>query len=132
MNIEYKTRLVSGILLEDSQVLLAYRINTDVYANYWSLPVGHVEAGESDRQAIERELKEELGIKVVRAIPFLQLNDKEKSIFHQVYLIEDWQGDAKNNEAEFCNEIRWCPINNLPNPITPITNIILKEQIPDG
>ncbi|MCF6193656.1 MAG: NUDIX domain-containing protein [Kangiellaceae bacterium] len=127
MSEEYKTHLVSGILRRDDKVLLAYRINTKVYANYWSLPVGHVETGESGRRAIDRELAEELAIEVTKATPLRQLIDKEQSIFHQVYLIEKWWGDVKNNETEFCGEIRWCRLNDLPSPITPVTGLILKE-----
>lgn len=34
------------------------------YPNHWTLPGGRVETGESPEQALVREVKEELGIKL--------------------------------------------------------------------
>lgn len=53
------------------QLLLAQRPPGKVYAGYWEFPGGKVEAGETTRQALDRELVEELGIEVVHATPWL-------------------------------------------------------------
>ena len=55
----------------DGRVLLAQRLPGTPYAGYWEFPGGKVEPGESPRQALERELEEELGIEVTRAAPWL-------------------------------------------------------------
>ncbi len=128
----YKTRLVSGILIEKGRVLLGFRINTKAFAEFWSLPVGHVKSGESDHVAIVREMAEELGITVLRATPVYQLTDEAESIFHQVYKIDEWITDANNNqpenrEPELCRELKWHDLKALPNKITPITQCILDK-----
>ncbi|MBS4016756.1 Nudix family hydrolase [Azonexus hydrophilus] len=53
------------------EFLLAQRPEGKVYAGYWEFPGGKVEAGESVRDALVRELHEELGITVTVCHPWL-------------------------------------------------------------
>ncbi len=53
------------------EFLLAQRPPGKVYAGYWEFPGGKVEAGESVRDALVRELHEELGITVTACQPWL-------------------------------------------------------------
>ena len=55
----------------DGSFLLAKRPAGKVYAGYWEFPGGKVEAGEPPREALARELHEELGIDVEQAYPWL-------------------------------------------------------------
>lgn len=63
---ENKVRLsVYGILIDrDNQVLLQKRANTGYADGWWSFPGGHVESDESLVAALQRELFEEIGVKV--------------------------------------------------------------------
>ena len=54
-----------------SEFLLARRPEGKVYAGYWEFPGGKVEAGETVREALVRELREELGISVTACSPWL-------------------------------------------------------------
>ena len=53
------------------EFLLAQRPEGKVYAGYWEFPGGKVEPGETVRQALIRELQEELGITVTECAPWL-------------------------------------------------------------
>jgi 8-oxo-dGTP diphosphatase len=53
------------------EFLLAQRPQDKVYAGYWEFPGGKVEAGEPAGSALERELREELGIDVEHAYPWI-------------------------------------------------------------
>ena len=65
-------RVAAAVLLRaDGQVLLAQRPPGKPYAGYWEFPGGKLEAGETPRAALARELHEELGIVVRRASPWL-------------------------------------------------------------
>lgn len=44
-------------------LLLALR-NTEPYKNYWSLPGGHIDPYETVKQAVIREVKEEVGLDI--------------------------------------------------------------------
>ena len=50
--------------VDGTEFLLAQRPEGKVYAGYWEFPGGKVEPGESVRDALIRELQEELGITV--------------------------------------------------------------------
>ena len=53
----------------DGSFLLAQRPTGKEYAGYWEFPGGKVESGETPRDALVRELHEELGIEVTTAYP---------------------------------------------------------------
>jgi 8-oxo-dGTP pyrophosphatase MutT (NUDIX family) len=53
-------RVVQAVVLRDAQVLLAVR--SDLRG--WELPGGAVQAGESDAEALAREVREETGLEV--------------------------------------------------------------------
>lgn len=55
----------------DGSFLLGQRAPGTFYPGYWEFPGGKVEAGESPRQALVRELEEELGITTHEAWPWL-------------------------------------------------------------
>lgn len=55
----------------DGRFLLGQRPAGKVYAGYWEFPGGKVEPGEAPLAALVRELREELGIEVEHAYPWL-------------------------------------------------------------
>ncbi len=59
------------ILRPDGSFLLGRRPAAGIYAGYWEFPGGKVEKGESPRDALSRELQEELGISVETAYPWI-------------------------------------------------------------
>jgi 8-oxo-dGTP diphosphatase len=54
--------VVGGALLHDGRLLAARRSAPPELAGRWELPGGKVEPGETPEQALERELREELGV----------------------------------------------------------------------
>jgi 8-oxo-dGTP diphosphatase len=56
---------------DDGSFLLAQRPHGKAYAGYWEFPGGKVEAGEPVAEALRRELREELGIDLVQAYPWI-------------------------------------------------------------
>ena len=57
------TDIVNAVLIHENAVLLVKRNpHRRAYADMWSFPGGHVEAGELTEEALVRELREEIGI----------------------------------------------------------------------
>ena len=56
--------VVAGALISDGRLLVAQRARPPELAGLWELPGGKVAPGESDADALARELREELGVDV--------------------------------------------------------------------
>ena len=56
--------VVAGALIADARLLVAQRNRPPELAGLWELPGGKVAPGETDEQALARELHEELGVVV--------------------------------------------------------------------
>ena len=56
------TLVTAGILTQEDRVLICQRRAGARFGLKWEFPGGKVEAGETPRQALRRELEEELGI----------------------------------------------------------------------
>lgn len=54
--------VAAGVLIEDGRVLLTQRRSGTHLAGAWEFPGGKVDPGEDPREALRRELAEELGI----------------------------------------------------------------------
>ncbi len=62
-------RVVAGAVVRDGKVLVARRGPSMAQSGWWELPGGKVEPGESEPEALARELREELGIEVEVTAP---------------------------------------------------------------
>jgi 8-oxo-dGTP diphosphatase len=90
------------ILRPEGEFLLAQRPAGKPYAGYWEFPGGKVEAGEPAREALTRELREELGIEVTRACPWIM---REYAYPHahvrlNFFRVLGWDGEPCPREAQ--------------------------------
>ena len=80
--------------------------------HYWELPGGKIEVDESPRQALQRELVEEINIKPVAATQFMQVYHRYpgRNILLDTWIVDDYQGDVIPREQQAlawieCNQI---------------------------
>ncbi|MFN7753606.1 MAG: Nudix family hydrolase [Pseudomonadota bacterium] len=95
--------VVAGVLeREDGQVLITQRPPGKAYAGYWEFPGGKVEAGESPRAALVRELAEELDIEVEVAHPWLRrrFDYPHARVDLRFFRIPRWRGEPRGCEAQ--------------------------------
>jgi len=57
-------RVVAAVVVREGRVLVAQRAPHMPIAGAWEFPGGKVERGEDDREALAREIREELGVEV--------------------------------------------------------------------
>jgi 8-oxo-dGTP diphosphatase len=84
------------------QVLIAQRPFGKPLAGRWEFPGGKVTAGESERSALGRELREELGIEVLAARPFMRLTHayEERDVELSLWIVERFAGEPRSLDAQ--------------------------------
>jgi 8-oxo-dGTP pyrophosphatase MutT (NUDIX family) len=110
-----------------SAVLLSRRYQTGWHDGEYSVPAGHVEAGETVTAAAAREALEEVG---------LALSARDLEVVHVMHRAGDvlpdgahppdeeridfflavaaWEGEPDNAEPDKCDDLRWCTLDALP------------------
>jgi 8-oxo-dGTP diphosphatase len=87
---------------ERGQVLIAQRPLGRHMAGRWEFPGGKLDAGESELTALTRELREELGIKVAAARPFMRLNHTypDRNVELSLWIVERFAGTPAPHDGQ--------------------------------
>jgi len=99
-----------GVLINhDNKLLLAQRPAKKTWSGWWEFPGGKIEGSESDIEALKREIKEELGIKIFNLSYFTEnLHKYEKyTICLKAYLCETNSDPKKLIDHD---SYKWCNI----------------------
>jgi len=113
------------MLRKGNKILLARRINTGYYDGYYHPPAGHIEAGELPIDALIREVKEEIGIDLVRDSVTLvhtmyrTKHDPTGDRADYFFQTSEYDGEIENLEPEKCDDIQWFSIDELPKNTVP-------------
>jgi ADP-ribose pyrophosphatase YjhB (NUDIX family) len=113
----------------DDRVLLLRRFNTGWEDGKYSIPAGHVEAGESVTQAAVREADEEIGVRLtpemleVVHVMHRRSDDARVDFF---FLVREWAGDISNREPHRCDDLAWYPLDALPEATIPYVRRALE------
>ena len=136
----FKPRASASVIIErdfegSRQVLLQLRKNTGWMDSMWDFGAcGHLDEGETLLSAALRETKEELGVAATgedMEFVFLGSNFVEsKGIYCCTYFkLKNFTGKLKVGEPEFCEEIKWFDVNNLPENMVPMQRFALENYI---
>ncbi|MCL1990106.1 MAG: NUDIX domain-containing protein [Defluviitaleaceae bacterium] len=128
------------ILSEDGQkILLHLRQNTGYQDGKWDTAAsGHVDEGESAKQAAVRECKEEIGIDVnVADLTFVHLShhfsESDKTYYHLYFIVNRYQGIPTIMEPDKALELQWFDLQGLPDEMVPCRKIAIEawqQKIP--
>jgi len=98
--------VTAGLIRKNGRVLIAKRPKGSHLEGYWEFPGGKQEKGESLGECLEREIREELGLRVKTDQAFLTVEHDygSKAISLHVFNCTCLAGEPKALE---CQEIRW-------------------------
>ncbi|MGE5465813.1 MAG: Nudix family hydrolase [Ignavibacteria bacterium] len=94
------TEVAAAVILRpDGAFLLGQRAANTFYPGYWEFPGGKVEAGETPREALVRELHEELEIEVTQASPWIMREHvyEHAHVRLHFFRVTAWRGELKDH-----------------------------------
>jgi 8-oxo-dGTP diphosphatase len=107
-------RVVAGLLLRDGKLLICQRTEDQALPLKWEFPGGKIEPGERARQALARELDEELGIQATIGAEVARVRHtyrKGNTVELRFFLVTRYTGAIENR---IFREVRWAERASLP------------------
>ncbi|MDD5034440.1 MAG: Nudix family hydrolase [Methylococcaceae bacterium] len=116
----------------DGAVLVARRHEHLHQGGLWEFPGGKLEPGETARQALRRELHEELGISVEQACPLIKIHHDypDRRVLLDVWRVGAFSGNPQGLQGQ---PIRWVSADELLRLEFPAANrpIVAAARLPD-
>jgi 8-oxo-dGTP diphosphatase len=107
-------RVVAALILEGEKVLVCQRTRHQTMPLKWEFPGGKIEEGEQPRDALRRELEEELGVEAT-------IGDEVARIRHEYpgggavelrfYVVREYRGTLQN---KIFKDVQWSSLKDLP------------------
>jgi 8-oxo-dGTP diphosphatase len=106
--------VVAALILKDDRILACQRTRHQAMPLKWEFPGGKIEEGEQPRDALRRELEEELGIEAIIGNEVARIHHEYPSgaaVELRFFEVHSYQGEVENR---IFREIRWVDRNELP------------------
>ena len=107
-------RVVAALITRDGKLLVCQRTRHQTMPLKWEFPGGKIEEGEQPRDAMRRELDEELGITAVIGEEVVRLQHKYPgggSVELRFFEVREYSGELENR---IFREIVWADPKTLP------------------
>jgi mutator protein MutT len=89
----------------------------------YSVPAGHIEGGETAREACVREVSEEIGLalsaETLRVAHVMHRYWDDEVIYIDFFMVSDASGEVQNLEPEKCDDLSWFSVDALPEDTIP-------------
>jgi 8-oxo-dGTP diphosphatase len=105
--------VVAGALFDaQARVLIAQRPAGKHMAGEWEFPGGKLEPGEDRFEGLKRELREELGIEAIRAMPVIAYEHRyaERTVLLDLWIVEEFSGVPQSLDAQ---SLKWVSLAEL-------------------
>ena len=123
--------VAAAVFNDKGEVLIAKRAEHLHQGGLWEFPGGKLENGEATRDALTRELHEEVGIEVLDARPLIRIHHDyaDKSVLLDVWRVNQFSGEAHGKEGQ---PVAWVSMDALDDYAFPEANlpIITALQLP--
>lgn len=89
--------VAAALYHRDGRILIAERPAGKHMAGRWEFPGGKVASGESEQDALTRELEEELGVEVTASRPFMRLKHSydDRDVELSMWIVESFRGEPR-------------------------------------
>jgi len=96
----------------DGRVLIAQRPAGKHMAGRWEFPGGKLAPGETEDQALARELREELGVEVTASRPFMRLRHDyaDRQVELSMWLVDGFTGTPRGLDGQ---ALKWVSVDRL-------------------
>lgn len=98
--------VAAALFDHEGRVLIAERPPGKHMAGRWEFPGGKVDVGESEAQALVRELREELGVEVTRSRPFMRLAHSyaDRDVELSMWSVDSYEGEPRSLDGQ---KLKW-------------------------
>ena len=107
-------RVVAALIVKDGKVLVCQRTRHQTMPLKWEFPGGKIEDGEQPRDALRRELDEELGISARIGEEVARIRHDYKNggaVELRFYVVREFKGQLENR---IFRDMQWIQPKNLP------------------
>ena len=102
-----RTPIAVAVLVRDGLVLMVHRHPLRRwYPDCWDVVGGHIEPGESPRQAVSRECLEELGVCIGDPRP-IPMTVSDPTLDVHAFVVTRWEGEPFNAAPDEHDDLRW-------------------------
>jgi 8-oxo-dGTP diphosphatase len=125
-------RVVAGLIVKQGMLLVCQRTRHQTMPLKWEFPGGKIEEGEQPRDALRRELEEELGI-------LATIGDEVRRIQHEYpnggmvelrfFVVREYQKEIENR---IFREIQWAQPRDLPKYDFLEADLTLVRELAEG
>jgi len=125
-------RVVAALILKDGKFLVCQRTRHQTMPMKWEFPGGKIEEGEQPRDALRRELDEELGIDAIIGDEVLRLRHEypnRSSVELRFFVVREYQKEIEN---KIFNDLRWAERSELPGFDFLEADVELVKQLAEG
>jgi len=107
-------QVVAALILKNGKVLVCQRTRHQTMPLKWEFPGGKIEEGEQPRDALRRELEEELGIhaEIGEEVARIRHEYPNRSLVElRFYAVQKYHGEI---ESKIFRDVRWARRKELP------------------
>ena len=107
-------RVVAALIVKEGKVLVCQRTRYQTMPLKWEFPGGKIEEGEQPRDALRRELDEELGIEADVGEEVARIRHEYKnggSVELRFYVVREYKGELENR---IFKDVQWAERSQLP------------------
>jgi 8-oxo-dGTP diphosphatase len=107
-------RVVAALIVKDGKILVCQRTKHQTMPLKWEFPGGKIEEGEQPRDALRRELEEELGIDATIGDEVARIKHEYRSgnsVELRFFVVQEFRGELENR---IFRDMQWAERSALP------------------